>query len=195
MKAKDVKCFHCKGSAYVEDKGIIYARQEVDGKWKNVPCCYPCWQEKYRGVSKDKMVNKGMPFDPIELLKMIRDTPDEKKFEMLMKNLPPNLIDIKMMSKMVYSIVKKMNAQNPELVCPEFNKLNDLANEGDITDPKIRKHRRACMVHPFTCEHEHCQSLSKFLTDTGMDKICHPDYGSMNKRISEEEEESMEDLK
>ncbi len=44
-----MKCFHCGGNAFVEDKGVIYVRAKVDDKWSNVPCCYPCWQIKYRG--------------------------------------------------------------------------------------------------------------------------------------------------
>ena len=48
-----MKCFHCGGNAFVEDKGVIYVRAKVDDKWSNVPCCYPCWQMKYRGVQKE----------------------------------------------------------------------------------------------------------------------------------------------
>ena len=38
-------------------------------------------------------------------------------------------------------------------------------------------------------------SLSKFLTDTGMDKVCNPEYGEMSKTISKDEEETTEGLK
>ena len=201
---KEVSCFHCGDNAFVENKGIIYVRAKVDDKWKNVPCCYPCWQMKYRGVKKEdvkpnmtqSLNDQKTMFDPMELLKKIQETSDDKKFEMLMKNLPEDILELKVIAKMIYQMTKRLNGVNTEYVCPEFTKLNDLANEDDtkdFDDPDQRKHRRACMAHPFNCEHKHCKGLTQFLISTGMDKIVHPDYGSMNKAISKEEEESVED--
>ena len=187
-------CYHCGGDAYVEHKGVIYVRTKVNDKWENVPCCYPCWQMKYRGVKKEDVKPK-LDLNPQELVELMKNTPNEKKFEVLMQNLPKNLFDFKMLAEMIYSMTKKMNDLRPELMRPEFTKLNELAHGGDITAPEKRKHRRACMAHPFTCEHRHCQSLSKFLTDTGMDKVCNPEYGEMSKTISKDEEETTEGLK
>jgi len=197
---KEVRCFHCGDNAFVENKGIIYVRAKVNDKWENVPCCFPCWQMKYRGVKKEdvKPTPSGMPFDPVKLLEMLQKTPDDKKFEMLMKNLPKNIVDLRMIANMIYKMTKRLNGINPEYVCPEFTKLNDLANDDGtkpFDDKDQRKHRRAVMSHPFSCDHQHYKGLTQFLIATGMDKIVHPDYGSMNEAISKEEEESVEGLK
>ena len=103
-------CYHCGGDAYVEHKGVIYVRTKVNDKWENVPCCYPCWQMKYRGVKKEDVKPK-LDLNPQELVELMKNTPNEKKFEVLMQNLPKNLFDFKMLAEMIYSMTKKMNVK------------------------------------------------------------------------------------
>ena len=207
MDPSKVKCHFCSEPCYYEGKGIIFVRAKVGDRWTNVPTCITCWRTKYRNdkqVEKiknisDKLDERKKDFDATkfseEALDMLSKTPDDKKFQSLLSNMPKEIKSLQKIATTMWHLTESMAEKYPHLVCKEFMLLNKIAMEKEVGEKENAKHRRACMQHPWLCKHPHCKELAKFLTATGMDKMSHPDYGTINKQISKSEEDSVEELK
>jgi hypothetical protein len=52
-------CVYC-GVESIED-GVIYVREQKDGKWDSYPCCTPCWFDRNPTRKPTRFYKDGVP--------------------------------------------------------------------------------------------------------------------------------------
>lgn len=197
MSVDNTDCNFCGKEAYVKDRGVIFVRAEVEGKWTNVPSCIKCWKERYRPQFKEEKASnmlgdKKEQFWKEETERILEKLKKDPKMAEVLKELPTGMKGLQEIANTLWKITEGISHKLPDdFICKKYLELNKLATK-DLDSEESRKYRRACMQHPWFCEHPHCLKLREFLKFTGMDKMSHPDYGIMNKEISKEEEKEME---
>ena len=71
-----------------------------------------------------------------------------------------------------------------DFICTEFDKLNKLAMDTfDANNDEGRKHRRAVMAHPQTCNHPHCRGLFNIMKQIGIGDI---DFSALAEQATRE---------